>query len=92
MGILVLRETRARGASTGETVTKTEKWDWCKKGLEFLREALIEGGSKNALQCDDAKLKRLASFYMMHAEDWQMQCSGVAGFKLFYPVEGDVSH
>ena len=82
----MLCETRVRGTSLSSTVAKIEKWDWRGNSLEFLRAALLEGYDQPAKQCPGAKLKRLASLCNLHAEDWRMQCSGVFGYKQFFPV------
>ena len=68
---------------------KEEKSSWKRAAVAFLQAAYDMDQEEDAIKKMPHKLNRLASFYLAHACDKQLQACGVGGYKKFFPVDAD---
>ena len=81
----VLRDSSSRGVNIGEKVTVHEKVEWRKLSTAFLEECKRdEQEEETEFRKKTKPLDRLATFYLMHSTDWQMQVCGMKGYIEFF--------
>ena len=81
----VLRDSTCRGMRLGQKVEKEEKVKWKEISLAFLedcRRGYDEEGSE--LKKVAKAPERLATFYLVHATDWQLRVAGFRGYSTFF--------
>ena len=65
---------------------KTEfEASWKKHAKTFLQEAMVLDGENKTKSQLPKKFERLASFYLTHACDRQLQCLGLPGYAWYLP-------
>ena len=82
----VMRDAMVRGTKVSSKVTTHEKLEWKKISFQFLEECKAdEKEEESNFKKSTKPLDRLATFYMVHATDWQLQVSGVInGYAKFF--------
>ena len=78
-----MRTTRFASAPKQE-----EKVQWRLDAKLFLENCLLEAGDVDEKKKLPKKLERLASFYLLHACEWQLQGMGLPGYAAYLPVFG----
>ena len=82
----VMRDAMVRGTKVSSKVTTHEKLEWKKISFQFLEDCKAdEKEEESNFKKSTKPLDRLATFYMVHATDWQLQVSGVInGYAKFF--------
>ena len=83
-----IRDSRVRAAQFASAPQQGEKVQWRHEARMFLENCLLEDSDNADKQKLPKKLDRLASFYLLHACEWQLQGLGLPGYDAYFPTVG----
>jgi len=76
-----------KGARVQDRQSKEETLEWKEHARVFLQNCYLESADQKKEYKLPKKIERLATFYLLHACDWQLQSMGLDGYALYFPVE-----